>query len=254
MDVATIVGLFLGIGGILVGQVLEGGHLSSIIQGTAAIIVFGGTIGAVMVGTPLPALRLGLQLLGSAFKDVEEGRLERIRDEIVASAQTARKDSILALEKQVNKYSHPYMRQVFKYVIDGIEPATIEEVFNEEIMQEEERMNAGAKIFIDAGGYAPTIGIIGAVMGLIHVMANLRDTSNLGAGIAVAFVATIYGVASANLIFLPIGNKIKARIRAESNVKEMILAGAVGIVKGYNPYIINEKLNAYIEKEQGENG
>jgi chemotaxis protein MotA len=246
MDLLTLLGLILGIGGIVIGQFLESGEIGSLVQGTAAIIVFGGTIGAVTLSSTRQQLSIAWEGIKEVFRPEDEDLITKLRDEIISAAQLARKESVLALEKQLPKFSHPFMRSVFRHVVDGIEPSTIEEVFEKEILIEEERLNSGAKVFSDAGGFSPTIGIIGAVLGLIHVMAGLTDTAKLGPGIAVAFVATIYGIGSANLIFLPLGNKIRARNRSLANTKEMILSGALGIVKGLNPYIIREKLNAYI--------
>ncbi len=253
MDLSTWLGLLLGIGGILGGQVLEGGHIGSIMQGTAAIIVFGGTIGAVMVGSPMEDLKTGMGLLKMAFFGSEDNR-DQIIAELMDAAQTARKESILALEKKLNGFSSEYMQTVFRFVIDGIDAKTIKEIFEAEIYLEEEHRMAGAKIFVDAGGFSPTIGIIGAVLGLIHVMENLSDTSKLGSGIAVAFVATVYGVGAANLIFLPLGSKLKRKIKNQAAVKEMILTGALGVVGGLNPFIIEQKIRAFSHSPRPEGG
>ncbi len=245
MDLATIFGLVLAIGGILAGQALEGGHAGTLMQATAALIVFSGTIGAVLVGTPLSDVKTGLALLRSAFFNPKGDETEKLIKELLECAQVARKESILALERRVGTFSNDYMKTVFRFVIDGVDATTLREIFESELYLEEEHQNAGAKIFIDAGGFAPTVGIIGAVLGLIHIMENLSDTSKLGSGIAVAFVATVYGVGSANLLFLPLGNKIKRRIKMQLAVKEMILTGAIGIVSGLNPFLIEQKLRAY---------
>lgn len=249
MDLITIVGLAVGFGGILLGLILEDGHLGPLMQLTAAIIVFGGTAGAVLVSTTREDLKTGLRLLKSAFFEGKSDEIESVRREIIEAAQIARKDSILALERRIGSFSNPFMQNVFRFVIDGVEPNTLRDIFETEISLEEESLKAGAKIWIDAGGFAPTIGIIGAVLGLIHVMQNLSDTSKLGAGIAVAFVATVYGVGSANLIFLPIGNKIKRRIQKNVELKEMVLEGAIGILNGLNPFLIEGKLRAFTHKD-----
>lgn len=244
MDLSTWLGLLLGIGGILGGQVLEGGHVSSIMQGTAAIIVLGGTLGAVMVGSPMEDLKTSLSLVKTAFFGTAVN-IDQVITELMDAAQTSRKESILALEKKLNGFSNEYMQTVFRFVIDGIDAKTIKEIFEAEIYLEEEHNMAGAKVFMDAGGFSPTIGIIGAVLGLIHVMENLSDTSKLGSGIAVAFVATVYGVGAANLLFIPLANKMKRKIKIQAAVKEMILSGALGVVGGLNPFIIEQKLRAY---------
>lgn len=245
MDLVSILGIVFGVGGILLGQILEGGHLGSIVQGTAAFIVFGGTFGAVLIGTPMGDVKTGLKLLKMVFFNPKGDDTEKVIKELIEAAQIARKESILALEKRLSAFSNPYMQTIFRFVIDGVDPNTIKDIFENEIFLEEEHYTAGAKIWEAAGGYSPTIGIIGAVLGLIHVMENLSDTSKLGAGIAVAFVATIYGVGSANLFFFPFSKKIVRKVKMQSQMKEMILTGAIGIVSGMNPFIIEEKLRAF---------
>ncbi len=247
-DKATLLGLTVAILAIIGGQVLEGGHVSSILQFTAAIIVLGGTAGAVLVSTTQEDLKTGLKLFKWAFQE-EPHKTEETIAQLVSAAQTARRESILALEGQLRSFSDPFTKQVFRFVIDGVDPLIIRNVFESEIEQEEDRLLGGAKMWVDAGGYAPTVGILGAVLGLIHVMENLTDTSKLGGGIAVAFVATIYGVASANLLFLPAGNKIKRKIHHRAETKNMILEGALGIIAGWSPVVLEEKLKAYGHRE-----
>lgn len=247
MRFTTIVGLFIGIGGILLGNIFEGGHISALIQTAAAFVVFGGTLGAMLIANRSEDLKRGLGLLGWLFRDGTSDQKVQLMNQIVEAAQLARRESILALENQLGRFPTDQMRNVFRFMIDGVEPETLKEIFRNEAQQEERRLLAGARIWMDAGGFAPTIGIIGAVLGLIHVMANITDTSALGQGIAVAFVATIYGVGSANLIFIPIANKLQRQIKEETLVKYMVIDGAVAIVSGLNPYIIREKLSAYIE-------
>ncbi len=246
MDIITVLGLVFAFGGILGGQLLEGGHMGSIVQGTAFLIVFGGTVGAVCIGTTKVDLLTGLRLLKFGFFDSKTQNAEKIVEQLIDAAQVARKESILSLEKKLNEMSDPFMQNVFRFVIDGVDPKTLREIFDNELYIEEENLNAGAKIWTDAGGFAPTIGIIGAVLGLIHVMENLADTAKLGQGIAVAFVATVYGVGSANILFLPIANKIKRKVRLDIEIKNMILEGAIGIMAGMNPFIIEQKLRAYV--------
>lgn len=253
MDVITLVGLFVAFGGIIGGMLIEGGHLSSIMQGTAAFIVLGGTVGATLVGTTREDLKMGLKLLRLAFKEDKVDEQDTVLKELIEAAQLARKESILALERRLSHFSNPFMQNVFRFVIDGVDPQVLRDIFEAKLMLEEENEMAGAKIFVDAGGYAPTVGIIGAVLGLIHIMGNLSDTSKLGAGIAVAFVATVYGVALANLLFLPIGAKIKRKIRKKNETKVMILEGAIGIMVGLNPFIIEEKLKAFMHDPRAEN-
>lgn len=255
MDLVTLFGLLVGVGGIIGGMLLEGGHVGSILQLTAAIIVFGGTIGAVLVSTTREDLKMGLSLLKLGFGEPKNDDPELVLKELIEAAQIARKESILALERRLGSFSNPFMQNIFRFVIDGVEPNVLRDIFEAQIAMEEENMMAGAKIYVDAGGFAPTVGIIGAVLGLIHVMSNLSDTSKLGAGIAVAFVATVYGVGSANLLFLPLGNKIKRKVRKNLEVKAMILEGAIGIMNGLNPFIIEEKLRSYMhDPKAGKSG
>lgn len=250
MDMKVIFGIIVSFVGIALGFVLDNGHLSAIIQISAAIIVFVGTFGAVIVGSTDQDIYQAKKLIKKLFNKDYETMAEKISKNIYECSVVARKDTILAIEKMIPNFQHPYMQNIFRFVIDGVDPKVIQEIFEEQIRKDEEKMLSGAKLFTDAGGFAPTIGILGAVLGLIHVMGNLTDTTKLGTGIAVAFVATLYGVGSANLIFLPLANKFKRIIQAEVKVKEMILAGALSIVKGYNPYIIQEQMKSYLTTKE----
>lgn len=252
MDLKVVIGILISFGGIVLGYVIDDGHVSAIIQFSAGVIVFVGTLGAVLVGSTDQDIKQAKRLIGKLFNKTYETLPPKISEEIYQCAVVARKDSILQIEKMISSFSHPYMGNVFRFVIDGVDPKVIKQVFSEEIQKDEEKMLSGAKLFTDAGGFAPTIGILGAVLGLIHVMQNLTDTSKLGTGIAVAFVATLYGVGSANLIFLPLANKFKRIVQAEMKMKEMILNGALSIVKGYNPYIIQEQLRSYYSSDKEE--
>jgi len=245
MQLTTVLGLIIGVGGILLGNLLEGGHLDSLFQLTAAFIVFGGTLGATMLSNRVEDLRLAFQYLRELLYSREGAERTRIAGEIIQSAQQARRESILTLEGSINKFRDPFMRSVYRFVIDGVEPEVLRHIFEEEIQVSERRKLAAAKVWSDAGGFAPTVGIIGAVLGLISVMANISDTSMLGQGIAVAFVATIYGVGSANLIFIPIANKLRTLIRFRAETETMILEGALAVINGLNPYLIEQKMRAF---------
>jgi chemotaxis protein MotA len=244
MDIITLLGFGVGIGGIVLGQLLEGGELGALVQFTAAFIVFGGTLGATLVSSTREDLRMALALLGSAFRGSGHEHAGKVEGEIVEAAKVARRESMLALEKRLPHFSDPFMQNVFGFMIDGVDPSALRSIFESEIDAEEERLMAGAKVFIDAGGFSPTIGILGAVLGLIQVMNNITDTSKLGAGIAVAFVATVYGVGMANLVLLPLGNKIRRKAKRRLEVKTMILEGAIGIASGLNPTLVHEKIRA----------
>lgn len=245
MQMTTVFGLIIGVGCILIGNSLEGGSIFALLQITAAFIVFGGTLGATMLSNRVEDLRLALNYLGKVFAGSETAERTVIATEIIQAAQLARRESVLALEGRLAKFTDPFMRSVYRFVIDGVDPEVLRKLFEEEIAVNERRKMAAAKVWSDAGGFAPTIGIIGAVLGLISVMANLADTSMLGQGIGVAFVATVYGVGSANLIFIPISNKLRSLIRFRSETEHMILQGALSIITGLNPYLIEQKMKAF---------
>jgi chemotaxis protein MotA len=244
----TWLGLLIGIGGIIAGHMLEGGHLFSLFQGAAAMIVLAGTAGAVIVSSRREDLDLGLKMFKKAFQKSKHSEAEIAMQEILECARLARKESILAIENRIGGMSDPFLQNVMRSVVDGVDPKLLRDLFEKQIELEEETLMGGAKIWTDAGGYSPTIGIIGAVLGLIHVMGNLSDTSKLGAGIAVAFVATIYGVGLANLLFLPVGTKLKKWVGRQVLVKEMILEGGLCIQAGLNPSLTEVKLKPFLEK------
>jgi len=246
-DFATLGGIVLAIGGLVGGLLLEGGRLQDIAQITSALIVLGGTIGAVMITTPLSVLIRAARQLGSVFFSSTESMSERI-DEIVALANRARRTGILSLESQTMSIADPFLRKALDLAVDGVEPAKIRDIMEYETGLFEQDAEAEAKVFEAAGGYAPTIGIIGAVLGLIQVMKNLADVQNVGRGIAVAFVATIYGVASANLFFLPAASKLKARAHEIVRTRELTLEGVLGIAERVNYRLIRIKLEAWVEK------
>lgn len=245
MQLTTILGILIGIGGILVGNFLEGGSTFALLQLGAGLIVFGGTLGATVLSNRSEDLKLAFEYLRHIFSATEVAERNFIATEIIQSAQTARRESLLALEKNLNKFRDPFMRTVYRFAIDGADPDVLRKIFQEEIAVNERRKLAAAKVWLDAGGFAPTIGIIGAVLGLITVMNNITDTSMLGQGIGVAFVATIYGVGSANLLFIPISNKLKSLIRFRSETERMILEGALAVVSGLNPYLIEQKMKSF---------
>jgi len=245
MDSISLIGLALGLAAILVGQALEGGHISSLIQPTAFLIVIGGTLGAVMLQSPLQVFKDGMKMARWVFQPPALTHIVLI-EQVVGWSHVARKEGLLALEAQLQAVPDPFIRKGIQLLVDGVEPERLREVLEVEISTWEGQMKQAAKIWEGAGGYAPTVGILGAVMGLIHVMENLSDPSKLGSGIAVAFVATIYGVGSANLIFLPIAKKLLAHIGRLVSMREMLVDGLVGIANGDNPRIIESRLQGYI--------
>lgn len=247
MDKASWLGLLLGFGAILMGNLVEGGHIGSLMQGTAFIIVLGGTIGATMVSSSMKDLMKGLSLFRSAFSEAEDNHFRKSLNEIIECARVARKDTLLAIEPKLGGLSDPFVSKTLRNVVDGVEPEMIRDIGETEIDAEEEELMAGVKVWTDAGGFSPTIGIIGAVLGLIQVMGNLTDTSKLGAGIAVAFVATVYGVTFANLVFLPVSNKLKKRVQKRVRERLVLLEGALLVGGTLSPIIIQQKLQAALE-------
>jgi chemotaxis protein MotA len=244
-DKISLFGLALGIGAIVGGQFLEGGHLSSLVQPTAFVIVIGGTLGAVMLQNPLATFLTGLRMAKWVFSPPTSAPA-RLIARIASWSQIARREGLLALEDQLGGQTDPFARKGLQLLVDGVEPERLREVLEVEIATFEDQMKAGARVWEAAGGYAPTIGILGAVMGLIHVMENLTDPSKLGAGIATAFVATIYGVGSANLIFLPMHKKLVANVARLVTLRAMMVDGLVGIANGDNPRIIESRLQGYV--------
>jgi len=245
MDKTSLIGLTLGIAAILVGQMLEGGHIGSLVQPTAFLIVIGGTLGAVMLQSPLRVFVDGMRMTRWVFVPPAASHAVLI-DQAAGWSQVARKEGLLALEAQIDALPDAFVRKGLQLLVDGVEPERLREVLEVEIDAWGAQMKLGAKIWEAAGGYAPTIGILGAVMGLIHVMENLSDPSKLGSGIAVAFVATIYGVGFANLIFLPISKKLLAHIGTVVSQREMLVDGLVGIANGDNPRIIENRMRGYV--------
>lgn len=242
---SPILGIIVALVAILLGNVLEGGHLESMVGGPAALIVIGGTIGAVLVQYPLSTVLGAFKAAGATFKASPEDP-HKILEELVDYANRARRDGILALEKVAEAAPDPFMRKALMMAVDGADATTVRETMELAIGAEEEHGEDKAKAFEAAGGYAPTVGIIGAVLGLIHVMSNLSDINAVGHGIAAAFVATIYGVAVANILFLPLAGRIKLVLRDRVQSREMILAGVLAIQAGMNPKLVRERLSEYI--------
>jgi chemotaxis protein MotA len=248
MDITTIGGLILGVGCILLGQLLEGGHVGSIMQDTAAIIVFGGTFGAVMVSFPKKDFVRGMKMFKHAFTDKKED-MSAVTKQIVDLASIARRDGVLALEGKLAEVEDKFLKKALTYVVDGVDASVTRSSLEAAIEAEHQENMVAAKVWEAAGGYSPTIGIIGAVLGLIHVMENLSDPSKLGGGIAVAFVATVYGVASANLLYLPAANKLKRKFALAMERKVVITEGVLAIQEGLNPRVLEEKLRALTGEE-----
>jgi len=245
MDILSILGIVLGFVAILGGNYLEGGHVDALFNGPAALIVGGGTFAAIMLQTPFATLKQGLAMVRWVFFPPYLSLDDGI-EKVVSWSIRARKEGLLGLEALVAKESDGFSSKGLQLLVDGSEPELIRNVLELELIAKEQNDLAAAKIYDGMGGYSPTIGIIGAVMGLIHVMSNLADPSSLGTGIATAFVATIYGVAFANLFFFPIGSKLKTIVLSQSKYKEMMIEGIIAISEGENPRSIELKLKGFI--------
>ena len=247
MDILSILGVILGFAAIIGGNFLEGGSFAALINAPAAVIVFGGTLGAAMLQTPWQGMRLALNHLSWVFVPPALAFRPGI-DKVVRWAIAARKEGLLGLETVAETESNMFARKGLQLLVDGSEPESIRNVMEVESIVIEQRDVDAAKFYESMGGYAPTIGIIGAVMGLIQVMSNLSDPSKLGSGIAIAFVATIYGVGFANLLLLPIASKLRNLARAESLFRELIIEGIISIAEGENPRAIELKLNGFLHQ------
>jgi chemotaxis protein MotA len=249
MDIASIGGILVAILGILTGMMIEGGSISQITQPTAALIVIGGTMGAVMLQFPLKiflaALKRMMRIFVSSQADSEE-----VLKQLVQFANKARKSGIVSLDQDLNSIRDPFFRQALMLAIDGTEPNEVRKIMQMELDNKSEMEEKIPQVFEAAGGYSPTVGIIGAVLGLIQVMQHLDNISEVGRGIAVAFVATIYGVALANLVFLPVAGKLKIRHREEQMAKEMVLEGVISILEGMNPRMMETKLRTFLADDK----
>ncbi|MEO7558864.1 MAG: flagellar motor protein [Nitrosospira sp.] len=245
MDLNSIIGVVIALIAVFGGQMLEGGHPGSLLQLTAFTVVLGGTLGAVLLQSPVRQFVLGMKMSRWVFIPPRLDATALV-EHIAVWSTTARKEGLLALDPHIAGIDDPFVKKGLQLVVDGTEPLELKRVLEVEIETFDDLHRQGARVWEAAGGYAPTIGILGAVMGLIQVMENLADPAHLGAGIAVAFVATIYGVGLANLAFLPIANKLKSLIARQVLMREMLVDGLVGIANGENPRLIAGRLKGYV--------
>ena len=246
MDKASIGGVFLAITGIVAGLLIEGGNLGQILQPTAALIVFGGTLGAVLLQFPLTTVVAAFRSLIHIFAAPRKHDAELIQL-LVAFANKARRHGVVSLDADLEAIQDPFLKQTLMLAVDGTEPAELRKIMHvslESITEDEERLPA---VFESAGGFSPTIGILGAVLGLIQVMQHLDNINEVGRGIAVAFVATIYGVGVANVFFLPFAGKMRIRIRNGHRRREMTLEGVISILEGINPRMLEIKLAGFLD-------
>ena len=254
VDKASLIGITLAAGGILAGLLLEGGNLGQILQPTAAMIVFGGTLGAVMIQFPLPMILLAVRQLGLVFFNPQRDPQATIH-QLVQYAQKARREGIVSLDSDLEGIEDPFLKKTLMLAIDGTEPQELRNIIELELDNQAEYEEQVPQVFESAGGFAPTVGIIGAVLGLIQTMQHLDKIDEVGRGIAVAFVATIYGVGSANLLYLPMAGKMKLRMRDRQIMREMTLEGVVSILEGMNPHMLETKLFGFLtEANQNSSG
>ncbi|MGH9560275.1 MAG: flagellar motor protein [Terracidiphilus sp.] len=251
MDKASIAGAFLAIAGIVAGLKIEGGNVGQILQPTAALIVFGGTLGAILLQFPLTTVLAAFRSLAHLFVAPRKEETQLIR-ELVAFANKARRNGVVSLDADLQAIRDPFLKQALMLAVDGTEPAELRSIMHvtlDSLTEEEEHLPS---VFESAGGFSPTIGILGAVLGLIKVMQHLDNITEVGKGIAVAFVATIYGVGIANLFFLPFAGKMRLRIHDHHRRREMMLEGVISILEGMNPRMLEIKLNGFLQASSKE--
>ena len=244
MDWGSLAGLLLAIGGIAAGQMLDGGHASSLMQPAAFLIVVLGTLGAVLMQSGLRDFLRAIRMARLAFMPPPDDHA-RISRAFVFWSNSVRREGLLSLERYFEREADPFIRKGLRMIVDGADAARLRLVLEQDINIYERRERAVVRVWESAGGYAPTVGILGAVLGLIQVMENLGDPTRLGAGIAVAFVATVYGVGLANLVFLPMGGKLKSLVQNEVGRREMLLEVMAGLAAGENPRLIEDRMAAW---------
>ena len=248
MDRSTVLGLIVSCGGITAGLLLEGGRISQVIQPTAGMIVIGGTLGAVLVQFPIELVGQAARRLKTVFFGADADPRGVIH-ELMGYAVKARKNGIVSLDSELDTVRDPFMKRALTFAVDGTNPEELRAMLEAELDSTAERDEQVPRVFESAGGFAPTVGIIGAVLGLIQVMQHLQNIDEVGRGIAVAFVATIYGVGMANLFFIPAAGKLKIRIRQEQMARELVLEGVISILEGMNPRMLETKLKGLLEPE-----
>lgn len=251
MDKSTVGGILLAMGGIIAGLLLEGGNLGQILQPTAAMIVLGGTLGAVLIQFPLPVVILSAKDLSKVFFEKNNDAKDLI-EQLIGFANKARKNGIVSLDAETETIKEPFLRKALMLAVDGTEPEQLRKMMEMELDNQSEEEEKVPQVFESAGGFSPTIGIIGAVMGLIQVMQHMDKIEEVGRGIAVAFVATIYGVGAANIFFLPAAGKLKIRVRRDQILREMTLEGIISILEGMNPRMLEMKLMGFLAAQEQE--
>jgi chemotaxis protein MotA len=248
MDITTIIGLIMGFGFILVAFTMEGGSPLGLLQPTALMIILGGTTGAVLISFPFDVVKRALKVAKNIFVSQDQDEIELI-NQLALLSEKARKDGLLSLEQETQTNPNPIVKKGLTLVVDGIEAEIIKDILERETHLLENEYHVGAALFEAAGGFSPTMGIIGTVLGLISVLSNLSNPNELGAKIALAFIATLFGVGLANLAWLPFACKLKTKGKKEKMINEIIIEGLLSIQAGENPRIIREKLNLELLKK-----
>ncbi len=249
MDKATVAGITVSFGGITAGLLLEGGKISQILQPTAALIVAGGTVGAVLLQFPLSTFFAAARHLRIVFFEPRSRASDEV-SRLTKLAQQARRDGIISLDAELPRIDNPFLRRALTLAVDGTESGELRAIMQLELDASAEAEEELPRVYEAAGGFAPTIGIIGAVLGLIQVMQHLDKIDEVGRGIAVAFVATIYGVGFANLVALPIAGKLRHRLRFRQILRELTLEGVISILEGINPRMLETKLNGFLHQAE----
>jgi chemotaxis protein MotA len=246
-DITSVLGLILSFGALLAGILIEGGNLMSYIGISAGVIIFGGTIGATMVSFPMSSIMLVPRLLVIAFTEQKFDIPDTIK-RLVGFSERARREGILCLEAELANTTDDFLKSGLQLVIDGTDPTLVRDTLETKIAFVAERHHQGASVIEAAGGYAPTMGIVGTVLGLINVLSNIKNPSQLAGAIAVAFIATLYGIGTANLLWLPLAAKLKAKHESEQLVKHIIMEGILSLQSGDNPRIVEQKLRAFLAR------
>lgn len=251
MKAATLIGIVIGAVGILGGGMMEGTSPTMLINIPAMLIVFGGTLGVTMASVGMETMKNVPGLYKRAFS-AEPPALGARVGLIVGFAERARRDGLLALESEVEGIEDPFTKKGLQLVVDGTDPDMLREIMETEIDAMSARHRAGAECFKQAGGYSPTMGIIGTVMGLVHVLSNLSQPETLGPSISAAFIATLFGVGVANVVFLPVAARLKALSEEEVEERDLLLEGIMAIQSGDNPRVVAERLMSFVPPAQRE--
>jgi chemotaxis protein MotA len=252
LEISTGLGLLLGFGALIVSVILEGGTPASLLNTPAAVIVFGGTFGATLISFPLSRFLKLPSLIALSFKS-QTNEMRPLIELFVSLADHARREGLLSLEEEANSIEDQFVKKGVMLIVDGVDPETVRTILETDAHLAEGRHKDGYGMLEAMAGFGPTMGIIGTVMGLINVLSRLADPENLGHSIAVAFIATLYGVASANLLWLPIGNKLKNNSMVENRARELAIEGILAVQAGENPRIVRDKLESFLPpKERGQ--